>query len=552
VKKLIVLASLLLICVFIITSCGGGETTTTTAAATTTAATTTAAKTTAAATTTAAPTATAAPTIAAQYGGIYKETFSMGGSSLDIGFPFIQPERYYLPCFEPLIRETYLGEKQPWLATTWKLADDLLSLTLTLRQDVKFQDGSDFNAAAVKWNLEMYMSRKKAGTENWKSVDVINNYSVQLNLNKYTNTLISFLAGADGFMESKEAYDKNGEAWLKQHPQGTGAFKYVSYDIGIKRTFTKNSNYWGKDAQGNKLPYLDGLETYYIADEMTRSAAVLNGDMDVAYGGGATVIYNNLKNAGYSIIPGAINPMCLWPSSVKPDSPWSNILVRQAMEYALDREAIAKVAEGGWGSVAYQLPPSFNAAYVPDLVKKRGYDVAKAKALLEQAGYGSGFTTNLYATTMGDQNFLLAVQSYAAAVGIKININRLASGAYNELEDKKGWEGICTQPLTSYLNYAQGLSAKLGPATADYQIFYSTKRPDGLYYLIDQAMTTREMEPAKVQGLTRLLWENVTCIPVYYAPSPYAVPSYVHEMGFQTLSNSLYYTPEKGWMSKKK
>jgi peptide/nickel transport system substrate-binding protein len=476
----------------------------------------------------------------------------MAVTTLDCAFPYTQAEHFYLPCFEPLIREYADGRLEPWLATTWTLSDDMTSLTLTLREGVTFNDGSEFNAEAVKWNLEEYMTHKKAGTDTWVSVDVIDPYTVKLNLTKYYNTLITFLAGADGLMESKVAYDTYGEDWLEQNPVGTGAFKFVSLEPDVKMTFTKNPNYWGKDAQGNQLPYLDGIEYHYIADEMTRTAAVLTGEVDVTQGGGATVIYNTLQDEGWEILPGATSPMCLWPSSMNPESPWANKMVREAFDYALDREAIAKAAEGGWGDAAYQLAPEGNPAFIPDLVKKRGYDITKAKELLELAGYPNGFTTTLNAHTMADQSLLVAVQSCAEAVGITMNIERVAGGPFFEMGWVMGWEGLFVLPMTTYTNYALALSSQMGPAIADLQICCGTKRPDALYDLIDQGMSTRQMEPAKMQALMQLLWDDVTNFPVYYLPMAHAVPSYVHDMGFQTLSDFFFYTPEKGWLSAKK
>jgi peptide/nickel transport system substrate-binding protein len=429
------------------------------------------------------------------------------------------------------------------------LADDLSSITLTLRKDVKFIDGSDFNAEVAKWNLDKFIEHKKAGTEYWKSADVIDDYTVRLNLSQYTNTLVSNLAGSLGLMESKVACDTYGEDWLAQHPVGTGPFKFVSLENGV-RTFRRNDNYWGKDAQGNQLPYLDGFDTYWIADEMTRYAAVKNGDVDGAFGTG-TVIFKNLQAEGYTVLPNAINPLCLWPSSANPDSPWANKLVREAMEYAIDRDAIAKTADGGFGGPAYQLPVDSNAAHNPNLPERR-YNVAKAKELLESAGYPDGFTSTLYSWRgVFSSDACVAVQSCAAEIGITLNIQQLDTGAYYGLLQTKGWEGLLFGPVTNYLNFAQGLSTVLGPGTKDYQYNYSVKRPDGYYDLIDQALATREMEPEKEQAVINLLYDDVTCIPVYYSPVPYALPDSVHDTGYLTLSNSLFYTPEKTWMSKK-
>jgi len=293
------------------------------------------------------------------------------------------------------------------------------------------------------------------------------------------------------------------------------------------------------------------MELVSIADEMTRTAATMNGDVDVAYGGGGTVIYNNLKTAGFQISNLGGQTMCLYPSSIKTDSPWAKQKVREAMEYALDRDAIAKVAEGGLGSPAYQLAPNFNVAYIPNL-EVRKYNITKAKDLLQQAGYSSGFTTTLYCSTASDTNGIISVQANAAAVGITINIQKLAGGAITELITKTGWEGLYIEPFSIYTSFARSVMTKLGTATVDYQSCRSVKRPDGFYYLVDQAQTVREMDPVKEQAIAKMIWDDLTVISIYYAPLCYAIPSYVHDTGYNSLSNTRYYTPEKAWLSKKK
>jgi hypothetical protein len=132
-----------------------------------------------------------------------------------------------------------------------------------------------------------------------------------------------------------------------------------------------------------------------------------------------------------------------------------------------------------------------------------------------------------------------------------MKIERVAGGPFYEMGWQKGWEGLLAMPCDSFLNYAQTLSISLGPPAGVMQPFYATKRPDGLYELVDAALSTREMEPAKVQALMQLLWEDVTMFPVYYVPGRAAIPIYVHDMGFMTLPNVQAFTPEKGWLSKK-
>ena len=123
-----------------------------------------------------------------------------------------------------MLRGDAKGVPHPWLAESFKIADDLTSITFNLRKGVKFHDGSDFNADVAKWNLEQYLSIPSYS--NWKSVDKIDDYTIKVNFNKWmVNLPMSFAEGNPvAPMVSKAAFDKNGISWMREHPIGTGAF----------------------------------------------------------------------------------------------------------------------------------------------------------------------------------------------------------------------------------------------------------------------------------------------------------------------------------------
>ena len=131
---------------------------------------------------------TAVPT--PQTGGRLRMMITAGPGS-PIGWPAesVGPSLVYTkPCIESLLFEDTNGQIKPWLATEWKIAHDQKSITFTLRKDVKFHDGSDFNAQAVKFNLEASKNAKKSGTDIWTSLEVIDDYtfrSAYLQVSKY-------------------------------------------------------------------------------------------------------------------------------------------------------------------------------------------------------------------------------------------------------------------------------------------------------------------------------------------------------------------------------
>jgi ABC-type transport system substrate-binding protein len=144
---------------------------------------------------------------------------------------------------ESLVYNDQTGSPTPRLATAWQTAADGKSVTFTLRKGVKFHDGSDFNAQAVKYDLDLI--RAKAGTDISKqvsSIEVIDDYTVKLNLIQYSNVLFNTLAFSG--MVSPTALQKNGADWARTHIVGTGAFTQADFKRDVFLKFAKSAGYW--------------------------------------------------------------------------------------------------------------------------------------------------------------------------------------------------------------------------------------------------------------------------------------------------------------------
>ena len=360
----------------------------------------------AAQTTTSAP--TAASTLTPKYGGTFRTADNIVPSR-SIGW-FADGTTFIHGIETPLIIETLLkgdvnGVIGPNLATAYEVDKDLKTITLTLRQGVKFHDGSDFNAAVVKWNLDQFINAKLGDIKGLNSVDVIDNYTVRLNTAQVTNLLITALANAH--MVSEDAYNKNGgdkggKEYLRWHPVGTGPFKFVSYETGVRLKAAKFDNYWQKGK-----PYLDAVEVNYIADPMTRSSAFEAGELDACTADASKVDYD-LQQKGYNVTKSAVGFVCLTGDSKNTGSPFSNVKVRQAVDYAIDKEAIVKSLGYGFYSAADQFANPGTSAYIKDL-QSRKYDPAIAKQTLTAAGYASGFSCKLYGGTTTTKEVVTAI-----------------------------------------------------------------------------------------------------------------------------------------------
>jgi peptide/nickel transport system substrate-binding protein len=156
----------------------------------------------------------------------------------NIGYPpkIIRPPamRQGGAALEKLLHTDMAGKLVPWLAMTVKEDPKTMAVTLTIRKGVKFHDGADFNTEAVKWNLDQQVVEKGLGTENIKSVEVLNDSTVRISLGVWDSTFTASLAQSTGLMMSPTAFKKNGKDWCSNNPIGTGPFQIVSRQQGVR------------------------------------------------------------------------------------------------------------------------------------------------------------------------------------------------------------------------------------------------------------------------------------------------------------------------------
>lgn len=452
-KKSLIPVAILLIIAFIITGCSTNSSTTTPATTPTTPAmtttptettpiitnpTATTPNTTPTATQTVVPTTPPAATGAQQYGGTLRWV-SSADPTTPIGMPSLTSggSVFSMQLSEQfLLKEQIDGSLTPNLATSYDVVSDPAnaSITFHLRQGVKFSDGTDFNAQAVVWNLQQVKAGgfNNATAQFWKGFDVLDDYTVRVDLTTWQNRMIRSFADGDAFMVSPTAYQKNGVDWMSWNMVGTGAFNQTNFQRDVSLTTAKNPSYY---EQGK--PYLDGVQLLYVSDAMTAEALFKSGGADIitCY---TSKQASELSANGYNMISQLGGATVLAPDSMNADSPWSNLQVRQAAEYAIDKVGITKSLGYGYTQPAYQLNSSASPAYDANLVS-RTYDVAKAKQLLTAAGYPNGFKTSLIDAFPGSGNDeCTAIQANLAAIGIQADLQfPQAAQATADLTDRK-------------------------------------------------------------------------------------------------------------------
>jgi peptide/nickel transport system substrate-binding protein len=417
-KKACLVMVLLLVSALILSACKTTTTTTTTTAATTAQTTTQ---------TTAQP----------KHGGTLKIIVSADTNSL---YPPEQfgPEYNYqcVPCLETLVRMDEKGGFAPFLAESYEEDTVAKTITLTLRKGVKFHDGTVFDAQACKWNLDQLRGSQFTGVNflGVSSIDVVDDYTVRVSFSNWDSVFLYNLTYCQ--MVSPTAFEQNGIDWARENPVGTGPFKLVTWQRDVQKVYERFDDYW----QPGK-PYLDKIIINIIADPMVQVASFLAGENDMVLGLNPTDAAKLKDNPDVEISQSILKGLTdgLMPDSVSPDSPFSNLQVRQAVSYAIDRQSIADAVFKGFAQVAYQSNGPACYSYNPNIVGYP-YNLEKAKALLAEANYSHGFTTTLWCRSeQMFQDLYTAVQSDLAAVGIKVDLQLVSKGKYDEIYFGGGW-----------------------------------------------------------------------------------------------------------------
>src|SRR5215471_3901429 len=382
----------------------------------------------------------------------------------------------------------------PELATTWKFTDPQ-TLVLTLRKDVKFQDETPFNADAVKFNLDRYMTStdpaaaRKSDVGSVQSVEITDPCTVTLHLKRPDSTLLAAMVDRAGMMLSPTAIKQLGPS-LAQTPvnAGTGAFEFVEWKRDDHLTLKRNPNYWRKDSSGRSLPYLDQITYRPMTDLNAILAALKTGDVDMArvvagkdvaaVKSDSTLVYRDTPSLGYG-------GFLLNHSA----PPFNDPAKAQAVALAVDRNQILQNVLFGVGVVSYGPITSASWAFDPSQKIFDKADPAKAKA----TSTGFSFTLKTGNTQDAIQTGQL-IQAQLAKAGITVNL----------LPEDFGKLTLETRVQHQFDAALSGWSGRIDPDGNLYAFFHTGGSfNDGLYsnpqvdQLLEQARATTDQAKRK-------------------------------------------------------
>jgi peptide/nickel transport system substrate-binding protein len=368
------------------------------------------------------------------------------------------------PALESLGRVDENGQTSGWLAESIVADSEALTATVTLKQGIKFSDGTDFNAEALIWNFDKMTEGGKASELGSPvSYEAKDENTVVLTYEAWANNWESILG--EVYVYSPSAFDKNGEDWAAINPVGTGPYKISEYVQGSHITYVKNENY---RIEGQ--PYLDELKIVWISDTTAQLSAFMNKEIDILPTNDSTI--NGMLDGNYTNI--ALNAPDLGQikyamfASGDSNSPFYDVNVRLAVMHAIDWEGYVYSLTGGRGVPITQFgtPGSWSYDESTEFIP---YDIELAKKMLAEAGYANGFQTTI--TTIAVNNDIaVLLQASLSEIGITADIKTVETADFNSQKAEGIYDGgIITGAGASKMDF-----------TNNYVRLYSTK---GVNYL---------------------------------------------------------------------
>jgi peptide/nickel transport system substrate-binding protein len=357
--------------------------------------------------------------------------------------------------YDKLVDIDQEGEIVPMLAKSYEISDDDLVYTFRLREGIKFHDGTEFNAEAVKYNLDRYQEKdsvRSTEVEPIESVEVVDEYTVRVTLSEPFAPFLAVLTDRAGIIASPKAIEEN-NGRISKDPVGTGPFKFVERVRGDHITVEKNPDYWREG-----LPKLDKIEYRGIEDENVQYQNLLSGELDLI-DSIPFVEFKNLQEGGdyrVSVEPG-LGYQGIWLNVTRP--PFDNRALRQAVYRLVNREAIVSAALRNVGGEPGNSPFSKRSwAYSKKSDEYPERSVEEAKALLEEGGKPGGFSFTLKLDpSPTSQQIGQIIQNNLKPAGIDVKLEQLEFGTL--LEDSTGgdfealflgWSGRIDPDLNIY------------------------------------------------------------------------------------------------------
>jgi peptide/nickel transport system substrate-binding protein len=401
------------------------------------------------------------------------------------------------------------------LATKWEYNADNTVLTMTLRDDVTFTDGTKFDASAAAQNLIRFRdgaSPNKSYLASVKDATAINPTTLQITLNDSDPALLNYLTQNAGYQESPAAFNSPD---IKTNPIGSGPYILDTANtvIGSSYAFTKNPKYWDPSSV-----HYNNLVLKVLADPTAMLNAVKGGQLN-----GAKINNDSLDQitaAGYTLNSWEQDwqGMLLLDRDGTMNPALKDVRVRQAINYAFDTAGLLKAIGKGHGTTTTQIFPKSSAGFDPSLDSRYAYDPAKAKQLLADAGFASGLTIEMPSTTLVAPATFTLIAQQLKDVGITATFTDAGTNFIADVLAPKyasSWLILQQDPDWQLINF------ELTPTATWNPFKYTNPEVAALIQAVHDAKTP-EASGTAVKALNAYVVEQAWFAPWYRIESNYA------------------------------
>lgn len=433
--------------------------------------------------------------------------------------------------YDTLLTVNPQGEVVPSLATEYSYSEDGLEWTFKLREGVVFHDGSPFNAEVVKYSFERILNPDNGLTAYGRfnpvieSIEVLDEYTVKFTLKKPYPAFALLVTINQSAITPPTAADI-----ISNHPVGTGPFKFVEYVSGERVVMERFEDYWGP------TPGVDRLVWRWSPEESVLVMALQAGEVDVVVPLPASHADVLARFPGVEVheAPGSA---VFWLALNTMKEPLNDVRVRQALNYATDRQGLVDAVLWGHATVAHSpLAPQY-FGYDPT-VEGYEYNPEKAKALLAEAGYPDGFTMSI-TVQESEAQYAEVLQGMWREVGVNVIVDQLENALWSAKVFAAAEEN---ETMSSFASWASILDADMmltplfatksfPPASANLG-FFSHERLDEI---LDIAAATVDPEVRRelYHEAQRIINEEAAHVTLYYANTIFGVRSNVEGVWIQ-------------------
>jgi peptide/nickel transport system substrate-binding protein len=422
----------------------------------------------------------------------------------------ITPFMIFYALHDALVKPMPGGLNTPSLAESWTTSRDGRVWDFTLRKGVRFHNGEPVTAEDVKFSFERY--RGAAGPilkERVREVQAVDAGHVRFILRDPWPDFMTFYgtsASGAAWIVPKKYVEKVGEDGFKKAPIGAGPYKFVSFQPGIELVLEAFDGYW------RKTPSVKRLVLRSIPDESTRAAALKRGEIDIAYYLNGPIADDVRRTPGLTLTAMRTNGLLflVFPEQWTPGSPWADRRVRQAASLAIDRQTINEAEALGYSAPTGGIVPrhqEFALAIPAD-----PYDPKRARALLAEAGFPTGFDAGELTPFPPYNSMGEAIANYLGAVGIKTRVRTMERATLLSAWRDKKLRNLFVGAVGSAGNASTRIESL---ATAKGVLSYGAPPElEPLFQAQLQEMDRRKREETLHQ-IQRLLQERVLFAPIW-------------------------------------